>query len=55
MDPCLYILRESSSRWNELHDDVLVLVSGNVAFPMGLSGILGIHVDDQINGEGDVR
>ena len=50
MDPCAFILRESSSRWKELHDDVLVIPSGDVG-PLGsLCGILGVHVGDQING-----
>ena len=25
MDTCVFILREASSRWNELHDDILVI------------------------------
>ena len=28
--PCVFLLREPSSRWNELHDDVLVIPSGDV-------------------------
>ena len=46
----MFILREPSSRWNELHDGVLVNPSGGVGPPRSLFGILGVHVDDQING-----
>ena len=34
MDPCVFILREPSSRWNELHDDILVIPSVDVGPPV---------------------
>ena len=50
MDLCVLLLRVPSARWNELRDDFLAIPSGDVA-PLGsLCGILGVRVDDQING-----
>ena len=50
MDPCVFILREPSSRWNKMHDDVVVTCCGDVGPPGSLCGILGVHVDHQVNG-----
>ena len=55
MDPCMFILREHSSHWNEMNDEVSVIPSGDVGPPGSLCGILGVHVDDQFNGGRGVR
>ena len=55
MDPCVFILRELSSHWNEMNDEVSVIPSGDVGPPGSLCGIVGVHVDDQINGGRGVR
>ena len=43
MDPCVFILREPSSRWNKVHDDGVTTLSGDVGPPGSLCGILGVH------------
>ena len=50
MDPCVFIVREPPSRWKAVRDDVLVIPPGDVGPPRSFCGILGVHVDDQING-----
>ena len=50
MDPCVFILRGPSSRWNKVHDDGVTTLSGDGGNPGSLCGILGVHVDDQVNG-----
>ena len=55
MDPCVFLLREPSSRQDELHDDVLVIPFGDVGPPRSLCGLVKVRVDDQINGGRGVR
>ena len=50
INPCVFILREPSSRCNKVHDDVVVTLSGNVGPPGRHSAFLGVHFDDQVNG-----
>ena len=55
IDPCALILKEPSTRWNELHDEVWVIPSGDVG-PLGNQcGILGVHVVDQVVYNGRMR
>ena len=46
----MFILREPSSRWHKVYDDEVTTLSGDVGPPGSLCGILGVHVDDQVNG-----
>ena len=39
----MLILREPANRWNELHDDVLVIPSRDVGLVESLCGILGVN------------
>ena len=50
VDPCVFILREPSSRGSKVHDGGVTTLSGVVGPPGSLCGILGVHVDDQVTG-----